>query len=603
MPLGNVNLTPQLVQAVRDAVDIVSIASDHTRLRKAGRRYSGLCPIHKEKTPSFSVDPTQGLFYCFGCGAGGDAIKLHMLTTGDDFPAAIEALAMRYGIPLPSRSEARFAGGRPEQDLEGALQAAAGFFTDQLKKSSFAREYLERRRIPPELIERFGLGYAPEGFGNLLKALHPRIPQSDLEAAGLIARSERSGDLYDRFRHRLMFPIHNPSGRLVGFGGRTLGDDKAKYINTNETDRFHKGELLYGLHLAKREIRESGRAVLCEGYFDVIGSVACGLEGSVAGMGTALTPEQTKLLSRYAEEVVVAYDGDNAGENAFRRALPLLLSERLGVRRAHFPGSHDPDSLRLEQGEDAVRTAIEAAEDAVVAELERAIPAGTSREPQLQGKAAAAVAELLQPIPDAILRFNYARIAASRLGLPVEMLARRMGGARPEASEITRPDAGDGGGSRLVRSLEEQILGVLLQSEDDSAPLPPRDQLPPPEVFFDTECRNIYEAFCALYAEAGSPPDAQRVRSRLGEGQGIVARFAKIMVEGSFASGRIGLLESLDKLTHRWLRQRKQEIAAEIREALRRNDGARLDSLLKERDSLNRSLHPGSRPSASGGAV
>src|SRR5436309_3851284 len=423
MPIGNVHITPQLVQAVRDAIDIVAIASDHTRLRKAGRRYSGLCPIHKEKSPSFSVDPAAGLFYCFGCGAGGDAIKLHMLTTGDDFPAAIEALAMRYGIPLPSRSEARFAGGKPEQDLEGALQAAAAFFTDQLKKSAFAREYLERRRIPPELIERFGLGYAPEGFQNLTRALHPRIPQADLEAAGLIAKSEQRGDFYDRFRHRLMFPIHNGSGRLVGFGGRTLGDDKAKYVNTNETDRFHKGFLLYGLHLAKREIRETSRAVLVEGYFDVIGTVACGLEGAVAGMGTALTPEQAKLLSRYAEEVVVAYDGDNAGENAFRRALPLLLSERLGVRRARFPGSHDPDSLRLEQGEEAVRTAIEAAEDAVVAELERAIPAGTSREPQLQGKAAAAVAELLQPIPDAILRFNYARIAASRLGLPVEMLA------------------------------------------------------------------------------------------------------------------------------------------------------------------------------------
>src|SRR5436305_2625425 len=146
MSLGNVQITPQLVQAIRDAVDIVSIASDHTKLVKAGRRYQGLCPIHKEKTPSFSVDPGPGLFYCFGCGAGGDAIKLHMLTTGDDFPAAIENLAMRYGIPLPSRTEARFAGGRPEKDIEGALQAAAEFFRDQLRKSSFARDYLDRTR-------------------------------------------------------------------------------------------------------------------------------------------------------------------------------------------------------------------------------------------------------------------------------------------------------------------------------------------------------------------------------------------------------------------------------------------------------------------------
>ncbi|HYL06236.1 MAG TPA: CHC2 zinc finger domain-containing protein, partial [Thermoanaerobaculia bacterium] len=162
MPLGNVSLTPQLVQAVRDAVDIVAIASEHTRLRKAGRRYQGLCPLHKEKTPSFSVDPLQGLFYCFGCGAGGDAIKLHMLTTNDDFPSAIEALAQRYGIPLPSRAVR--AGGTPERDLEGALQAAARFFAEQLRKSAVAQRYLAGRRVPPELVERFGLGYAPDSW-------------------------------------------------------------------------------------------------------------------------------------------------------------------------------------------------------------------------------------------------------------------------------------------------------------------------------------------------------------------------------------------------------------------------------------------------------
>ncbi len=445
MPIGNIHITPQLVQAVRDTIDIVAIASDHTRLRKAGRRYSGLCPIHKEKSPSFSVDPVQGLFYCFGCGAGGDAIKLHMLTTGDDFPAAIENLAGRYGIPLPSRSEARFAGGKPERDVEGALQAAAEFFRDQLRKSAFARAYLdETRRIPPELVERFGLGYAPEGK-NLLPALHARISQADLEAAGLVARGER-GDLYDRFRNRLMFPIHNQAGRLVGFGGRTLGDDKAKYVNTSETDRFHKGTLLYGLHLAKREIRESGRAVLCEGYFDVIGTVASGLEGAVAGMGTALTPEQAKLLSRYTEEVVVAYDGDNAGENASRRCLPLLLAEGLGVRRARFPGSHDPDSLRLEEGAEAVRAAVDKAEDAVTLELERLIPAGAAREPRLQATAATAVGELLRPIPDSILRFSYGRLAADRLGIPVEMLARRMEGARGPGERGSRDEPGSGGG-------------------------------------------------------------------------------------------------------------------------------------------------------------
>ncbi len=603
MALGNVHITPQLVQAVRDAADIIAVASEHTRLRKAGRRYQGLCPIHKEKTPSFSVDPVQGLFYCFGCGAGGDAIKLHMLVTREEFPEAIESLGTRFGVPLPSRTEKRtgWTGGeRGERDLEGALQAAAQFFVEQLRKAPMPRQYLENRRIPPELVERFGLGYAPDGWRNLVQALHPRIPMADLEAAGLVARSEKSSEPYDRFRHRLMFPIHNPSGRLVGFGGRTLGDDKAKYINTSETDRFHKGFLLYGLYLAKREIRETGRAVLCEGYFDVIGTVACGLEAAVAGMGTALTPEQAKLLSRYAEDVVVAYDGDAAGENAFRRALPLLLAEGLGVRRARFPAGHDPDSLRLEAGEAAVAEAVSAAQDAVAAEVERMIPPGTAADPRAQAKAATTVAELLRPIPDAILRYGYARGAADRLQIPVEMLARRAG--RDEA----RPDRALPRGAPPAREaaeqpagrLEERVLERLLQA-DEAIPSP--EELPAADVFLDTECRNIYQTFCALYArEAGRRPEVTAVRDALGHEGGIVDRFARILLEGSFAPGRIGLLESLDKLEDRWLRQRQRELANAIREAVRQKDEQRATQLYEEKRNLGLSLHRRSRPGAMG---
>ncbi len=605
MALGNVHITPQLVQAVRDAADIVAVASEHTRLRKGGRRYQGLCPIHKEKTPSFSVDPVQGLFYCFGCGAGGDAIKLHMLTSGDDFPAAIEALALRFGVPLPSRTEKRagWSGGeREERDLEGALQAAAQFFADQLRKAPVPRQYLENRRIPPELIERFGLGYAPDGWRNLVQALHPRIPMADLEAAGLVGRSEKSSEPYDRFRHRLMFPIHNPSGRLVGFGGRTLGDDKAKYINTSETDRFHKGLLLYGLHLAKKEIRETGRAVLCEGYFDVIGTVACGLEGAVAGMGTALTPEQAKLLSRYAEDVVVAYDGDTAGENAFRRAMPLLLAEGLGVRRARFPGGHDPDSLRLEAGEAAVVEAVNAAEDAVGTEIDRLVPPGTASDPRAQAKAATAVTELLRPIPDAILRYGYARVAAERLGIPVEMLSRRAGReaaeARPDRQAPSGAAPGREAGEHLVGRLEERVLEWLLEA-DEAIPLP--EELPPADVFLDTECRNIYQTFCALYArEEGRRPDVRTVRDALGHEGGIVDRFARILLEGSFAPGRIGLLESLDRLEDRWLRQRQRDLASAIREAVRQKDELRATQLYEEKRNLGLSLHRRPRPGALG---
>src|SRR5258708_3331740 len=414
MPLGNVSLTPQLIQAVRDAVDVVAIASEHTRLRKAGKRYEGLCPLHKEKTPSFSVEPAQGLFYCFGCGAGGDAIKLHMLATGDDFPAAIEALANRYGIPLPARAVR--AGGQPERDLEGALGAAARFFAEQLHKSSLARDYLAGRRVPAELVERFGLGYAPDGWQGLTDSLAPRVPLADLEAAGLGGRSE-SGRPSDRVRHPPILPIPHPSGPLAGFRRRTLGDDKAKYVNTAETDRFHKRHPLYGLYQARQEIRESRTAVLVEGYFDVVATVASGRLGTVAGMGTALTQEQARLLARFADEVVVAYDGDSAGETAFERALPVLLAEGLGVRRARFGEGHDPDSLRLAAGEAAVAAAIDAAEDGVVLLLRRAIP-GPAASSRLKAAQATAIGALLEPIRDPPRGYDYARRAAEVLGLP-----------------------------------------------------------------------------------------------------------------------------------------------------------------------------------------
>ena len=606
MPLGNVSLTPQLVQAVRDAVDIVAIASDHTRLRKAGRQYQGLCPLHKEKTPSFSVDPVRGLFYCFGCGVGGDAIKLHMLATGDDFPAAIEALAQRYAIPLPSRAVR--AGGAPERDLEGALAAAARFFADQLRKSAAAQSYLAGRRVSPELVERFGLGYAPEGWHELANALAPRVALADLEAAGLVGRSE--GGPYDRFRHRLMFPIQNQSGRLVGFGGRTLGDDKAKYINTVETERFHKGHLLYGLFQARQEIREERRAVLVEGYFDVIATVASGRVGTIAGMGTALTHEQARLLARYADEVVVAYDGDPAGEAAFERALPILLAEGLGVLRARFGEGHDPDSLRLASGEAAVAAAIDAAEDAVVLQLRRAIPAPMASA-RLKATQAGAVASLLEPIRDPLMRHEYARRAAEMLGVPEkEFLSRlkELKGWRGVAEPTGSGAGGSGGGPgpRLVRSVEEQVLAGLLQAragepaagtpQAPQPPLPPVEALPPPEVFFDLECRNIYRGFCTLYAEGGvAAVDSRAVLAKVASEQATIDRMAQILLERPFDPAKFSLSESLDKLIRRWRQTRLRELQSEIVEAQRKGDQARLSSLVEERTSLSQSLQ-GVRP-------
>lgn len=583
-------ITPEVTQRVRDVLDIVDIASDLTRLQRRGRKYVGLCPFHKEKTPSFHVDPDLGLYHCFGCGAGGDAIKLHMEHSGDDFKTAIESLARRYNVPVPTGP----ADEGPRHDPTSALEAAQVFFQRQLAKSDFARRYLDERRIPAELRERYGLGFAPDGWQNLLDALRDRVPIDDLLAAGLVGRSQRTDGLYDRFRLRLMFPIHSASGRLVGFGGRTLGDDRAKYVNTAETAAFKKGELLYGLHQSKRAIRDSRRAVIVEGYFDVIGAAASGVEGAVAAMGTSLTEEQARLLARFAEEAVLAYDGDPAGENAARRALPILLRAGLGVRRAAFPEGHDPDSLRLEAGPEAVAALIEKSDDALEREVDRLAPTGEHLDPRAQSEAAGALRALIQPIRDPVVRGVYARRAAQRLSIDESMLLR--GDAARDFAQVFE--------DRTETSSQESVALRLLL--DPEVPTPPFEDLPPSGAFLEPASRTIYEAFHRLYLDTDEPPAANAVLGALDAElveNGDEATFAAkarladlLMEDAPVEKGPTtgDLRTVLASLQRRWVGQRMKQISAEIARAESAGDRERLDALLEEKVWLARHRHPGS---------
>jgi len=596
MALSNLQLTPQFVQAVRDAVDVVDVASGYTRLQRAGRKFKGLCPLHKEKTPSFHVDPELGFFKCFGCGEGGDAIKLHMLLSGDDFPAAMETLARRYGVPLPppaaAHRGARARAGESERDPEEVLEAAAGWFRGELARSDFARRYLERRQIPPALAERYGLGYAPEGWRNLIQALAGKASVGELLAVGLAVRPEGGGEPYDRFRHRLVFPIRNASGRLVGFGGRTLGDDVAKYVNTAETERFHKGHLLYGLDVAKRTVRDRRSALLVEGYVDVLGAVAAEIEGTVASMGTALTADQARLLARFADEVVLGYDGDEAGETACRRALPILLTHGLAVRRARFPPGEDPDSLRRAAGAPALRAAVDQAEDFVQAEIERLTPADLHRNPPGRARAGKAVAELLGTIPDPILRYGYGRLAAERLGVPAQLLWQRLGIGRDSlAGALQAPPAREGTPGRRA---EEEALRLLLLAADRGDALPPPGELPPPAAFLDEGLRKFFEVFRTLY-ERGSAPRLREVLERVREIPGADEKAAQLLLESEDSAGAPAFADALKTLRRRWLRHRLRELQGEIADAQRRGEMPLLEALLAEKSAVNAELH---RPTA-----
>lgn len=593
MALSNLQLNPQFVQAVREAVDILEIAGAHAKLQRVGRKWKALCPFHKEKTPSFQLDPDQGLYYCFGCGKGGDAIKLHMELTGDDFPAAMEALARRFGVPIPAPAPRRAGGGGKSdapRDLEAVLEAAAEFFTAALAQAPVARRYLEERKIPAELTARYRLGFAPDGWRNLTAALHPRIAMADLLDAGLVARPEGGGEPYDRFRNRLIFPIKSGTGRLVGFGGRTLGDDKAKYVNTAETDRFHKGSILFGLDSAKRAMRESGKVFLVEGYFDQLAAVASGIEAAVASMGTALTPEQAKLLARHAEEVVVGYDGDTAGEAAARRALPILLAEGLAVRRARFAAGEDPDSLRLARGEGALAEAVAGAEDLILLELDRLVPADAHRNPHVRAKAAKEVMVLLAPVKDTVLRYSYGRIAAERLGLPAHLLLQRLGvGPKPLAEAFSSsPAQPAAGGPSPGRGAEEALLRCLLWIGDAQRPAPGLEALPPELAFEDPQLRNIYALFLALYRDSGKLPGTADLRRRLSDGDGISDRASMLLLESADSVGEPAPEMHLKGLWERWLDSQRADLNRELRRIEISGDQHRIEEILKELEALKR---------------
>jgi len=348
-------------QQLLNRVDIVDVIERHVQLRKAGQNYVARCPFHNEKTPSFSVSPTKQFYHCFGCGVNGNAITFVMEHGGVGYIDAIKELAGMVGMIVP---EPRYAEGqRPSQpapEIGGVLTEAARFYKEQLKRSEPAIAYLKQRGLNGEIAARFGLGYAPAGWQALAELFPDYKSSSALKEAGLVIDGD-GGRRYDRFRDRVMFPILNARGAVIGFGGRVIGDGEPKYLNSPETPLFEKGRELYGLFQARQGLRESGRVVVVEGYMDVVALAQHGVGGTVATLGTATTPVHVEKLLRLTDEIVFCFDGDSAGRRAAWRALEVSLaklSDGKSIRFLFLPEEHDPDSYVRTQGADAFEAAL-----------------------------------------------------------------------------------------------------------------------------------------------------------------------------------------------------------------------------------------------------
>ena len=361
-------LIPQsFIDDLLNRTDIVDVVSSRVQMKKAGKNYTACCPFHKEKTPSFSVSPDKQFYYCFGCGAGGNALGFIMDHDNLDFPQAVEELAKAAGMEVPREESGRPHKPRQPTDspLYPLLTAAADFYRQALKSHparKSAVEYLKGRGLTGEIARDFGLGFAPPGWDNLFKHLsNDTLQQKAMIDAGLLVENAETGKRYDRFRDRVMFPIRDSRGRIIAFGGRVLGDDKPKYLNSPETSVFHKGQELYGLFEARKFNRSLDEIIVVEGYMDVIALAQQGLRNAVATLGTATSEEHMKRLFRVVPSVLFCFDGDQAGRNAAWRALEATLPCLQDGRRARFlflPEGEDPDTLVRSEGSDAFKARI-----------------------------------------------------------------------------------------------------------------------------------------------------------------------------------------------------------------------------------------------------
>ncbi len=472
------------IQTLLGRVDIVEVVDRHVPLKKAGANYQACCPFHSEKTPSFTVSPTKQFYHCFGCGAHGTAIGFLMEYAGKSFPEAVEDLARDAGLTVPRVERPGEAERREEvTDQAALLLTAAKFYRSELRNAPHAIDYLKRRGLTGAVAARFGIGYAPDGWQPLARAF-ASYDDPALDQAGLVIRGDAQ-KRYDRFRDRVMFPIHDSRGRVIGFGGRVLGQGEPKYLNSPETALFSKGRELYGLYLARSAIRDAGRVVVVEGYMDVVALAQHGVEYAVATLGTATTPIHAQKLFRLTDSVVFCFDGDSAGRKAAWRALENTLPVLQDGKDARFlflPDGQDPDDFVRAQGKTAFEAALDAAtplSEYLVSELAIRHPPATA-----EGRAAllAAARPLLATIEAPILAALLRRRLALLAGLPEGEIAGLLGGHPARTSAPARTGAvATRPGTRRAPSLPRELLqGVLLQpglARDLTLP-PPSDSSP-----------------------------------------------------------------------------------------------------------------------------
>ncbi len=456
-------------ERVRDAVDMLDLVGARTELRRAGSdSYTGLCPFHDERTPSFSVQPSGKVYYCFGCQAAGDAFNFVMETEGLEFVGAMEFLADRYGVMLereeedPRAAEAR----RRVERLLALLDRTCSYYERVLwddPEGARAREYLAGRGLEESILREFRVGFAPSAWDRVLMASRRSgFSEAELLAAGLVQRSEdRPGSVYDRFRRRITFPLCDKRGRVLGFGARTMSsEDRAKYLNSADGEVYHKGRHLFGTHLARAHAAKAGSVVLCEGYTDVIAAHQAGVRQCVGLMGTALTDEQVAELARLAPTVVLALDADGAGQEAMMKAARVAAKQRFELRVAALPPGSDPAEVLQRDGPEAVRALIGASLPFVRFRVERLLAAGERDTPEGRDRILEQLRPVFAELAPGAMREELEREVVSRLRVSEKLVERLLAGHNGGATSVAGPRPALAAAERTERTFLELCIAL-----------------------------------------------------------------------------------------------------------------------------------------------
>ena len=578
-------------QTVKQQADIVKIVEGYIRLRKAGaQNYSGLCPFHKEKSPSFSVHAVRQFYHCFGCGVSGDVFSFVGKIENVGFPEAVRIVAQKCGIPLPKRefsSPEEAAGARLRAKLLDLHETAAAWFEEQLRgpEGAVAREYLAGRGMTPEGMKAFRIGYAPDSFNALRDRLSGMADNETLRASGLFSSKEHEdgtqGPIYDRFRKRVMFPISNESGRVIAFTARTLETgEKAgpKYINSPETPLYQKGQVLFNLDKAKTAIRQAGFALLVEGQMDCISVYLRGIQNVIATSGTAFTEQQVAILKRHTSNVAVNFDPDAAGANAAEKSISLLTEEGFAIKIVTLDDGLDPDRYIRERGVEAYTAAVRGARrqaDYLIERARQMFPGGSAEQ---KVKAMNYLLPHIRRMPEKLARDQFAADAAQKLGIDSAVLREEL-----RQAALRRRDHVEARTTALTE-VERVLLRALAitEPEQELARRQAAQALGEQPAWF--EHLGAYPALQALAGRQASDPmdvvedPAQR------------ALLAEALLAETKPPEEGEVLSALQELQERAVANRQRDLRALIAEAERRGDFAELALLTQQKLELDRAL-------------